>query len=145
MLQTIRLELQTLDVGRKALRSFGLLVGAVLLGLGGLMLWRRGFAPDAGVLAASVVGGLLMLLGLTFPRVLRPLYRVWMALAFVLGFVMTRVLLALVFYLAVTPIGVVMRVLGKDSMHRRPDPSAPTYWRPRAPHEGDRERLKKYY
>ena len=53
MLQTIRLELQTLDVGRKALRSFGLLVGAVLLGLGGLMLWRRGFAPDAGVLAAS--------------------------------------------------------------------------------------------
>lgn len=143
MRDTLRQEFRTLDVGPKALRSFGLLVGTVLLGLAAWVGWRSG----AGALAygLGVGGGGLIGLGLAAPGVLRPLYRVWMALALVLGYVMTRVLLTLVFFLAVTPIGLVMRLLGKDPMHRRPDPKRPTYWRPHPPRSDNPERLRKYY
>ena len=97
---------------------------------------------------ADVLGGLgaaLTVLGLTTPVVLKPVYRVWMALAVVLGFVMTRVILTVVYYLVMTPIGLVMRLLGKDPLDRRPDPGAASYWIEKTYPDDSKERLEKYY
>ena len=107
-------------------REFGLVVGGVLLALGGWWLYRGKTGPVPS--GCVVVGALLMLLGMTFPRVLYWPYRGWMALAGVLGWVMTRVVLGLVYFLMVTPIGAVKRLLGWDPLGRRAAPSD-TYWR----------------
>ena len=78
--------------------------------------------PSMAVLALALAGSAVALRhGLEVPGAGR------LALAFVLGFVMTRVLLTLVFYLVVVPIGLLMRLAGKDPLHRRRDPEAPTY------------------
>ena len=98
-------------------RSFGLTVGGILAAFGCWWLYRRKFGPLA---PAFVVGGaLLVLLGATAPRLLAVPYRLWMALAEGLSFVMTRVILLVVFALVITPIGVVRRLTGADPLRRR--------------------------
>ena len=79
------------------------------------------------------------------PVILKPVYRVWMTLAVVMGFIMTRVILSVVYYLVMTPIGLAMRLFGKDPMHRRIDPEASSYWIEKSYDDESPERLEKYY
>ena len=143
LLQTVRDEVRALDPSPRALRSFGLVVGGVLLALGALLWWRRGGGPWPWGLTGA--GALLVALGGVLPVVLRPVRTAWMAVAFTLGFVMTRVLLTLAFVLAVTPTALVLRLLGKDLLHRHPDPDAASYWLPRDDGRPDRESLERYF
>ena len=143
LLETVRDEVRALDPSVRALRRFGLVVGGVLLAIGGVLLWRRGGGPLAWGLGGA--GALLVVLGVAVPVALRPVRTVWMAVAFALGFVMTRVLLTVVFALTVVPIGLALRVLGKDPLHRRPDPEAATYWVARDDGRPDRESLERYF
>ena len=76
---------------------------------------------------------------------LKKLYRGWMRFAVILGTIMTRVLLTLVFVLVVTPIGLILRLVGKDPMHRKPDPSKETYWIRREAEANDPARMEKFY
>ena len=109
------------------LRKFGLTVGLVLGALGGFLFWKHSSAAPyfAGV-AAALIG-----FGLVAPRLLKPVYIAWMSLAVVLGFIMTRVILTVLFSLVFVPAGVVMRILRKDPLKQRYDPQAQTYWVPR--------------
>jgi hypothetical protein len=110
-------------VGAKQLRSFGFLVGGMfaLLGLYPLLF-------DKGVrLGLIIPAGALLLLGLLLPQSLRPIYRGWMKLGHILGWINTRIVLSVVFYGLVFPMGFVMRLAGKDPMRRRYDPAADTY------------------
>ena len=106
-------------------RRFGLVVGAVFAALGGWWLIRGKFQPAAPYVLG--LGALLVLLGLVFPRALVIPNRLWMGLAEALSFVMTRVILGLVFCLLVTPIGLLRRMLGGDPLRRRAGP-AQSYW-----------------
>ena len=145
MLDVLRHEIRAIDTSRKALRSFGISVGIVCLLISLLVAWRGnwviGWLPS--VLAG--IGGALVFGALLVPIVLKPLHIAWMTLALVLGYVMTRVLLTAVFYLVVTPTGLVMRVLGKDPLQRRIDHDASTYWIPKSYEDPSPDRLEKYY
>ena len=100
----------------KELRSFGLLVGGIfaLIGVWPLVVHHREFR-----LWAVCVASPLILLALLAPRFLAPVQRVWMRIGHVLGWINTQIILGLSFYLIFLPIGIVMRLLGKDSMNRR--------------------------
>ena len=113
----------------RALRSFGLVMAgaiAVLFGLGLPWLSDRPY-PAWPWLAA---GGLAAL-ALLFPAGLGPFYRGWMVLGHALGWVNTRLLLALVFFVVITPAGLLMRLFGRDPMRRRFEPGLASY---RVPH-----------
>lgn len=129
----------------KVLRNFGLVVGGALLLLAAFLFWRADWQAGTLVMALGVGGLTLVITGLLVPGALRPLYPVWMTLALVLGTIMTAVLLTAVFYLIVTPIGLLMRLAGKDPMNRRPDPKQATYWIKRAPESNHPSRLEKFY
>lgn len=117
-------EWRSLDLSLPTLRRFGWTVGAVFLALAALVLWKHGGTPTAATQTLGIVGAALVALGTAWPQGLRQVYRVWMLLAVALGFVMTRVILTVVFALVVTPLGVVRRALGHDPMRRRrPDRS----------------------
>lgn len=120
----IREELRQLDQSPRALRSFGRLVGGVLLVFAVLGWWRaRSWWPW---LAGP--GLTLFLLGVLAPSSLRWPHRAWMALALVMGTVMGTVLLTLVFFLGVTPLGWLARVSGRDFLRRQRTEREPTYW-----------------
>ncbi len=71
------------------------------------------------------------ILGFAAPDSLRLAYIGWMRLAFILGWINTRIILAFVFYLILTPIGVAMRIFGKDLMERRLEKDKVSYWLPK--------------
>lgn len=107
----------TLDA--KGLRKFGLVVGATLIGLFGVVL--PFFKHRAWPTWPWVPGGLLCLMAVVAPTSLRGFYRVWTRLGMVLGWINTRIILTLVFALIITPLGLLLRLLGKDPMGRRVD------------------------
>ena len=63
------------------------------------------------------------------PPLAWPVYAAWNAIGGVIGFVVGNLLLVLVFYLVITPIGLLLRLAGKDPLERRVDRSASTYWK----------------
>ena len=99
-------------------RSFGVSVGAVLVVLAAILWWRHR------VLRAEVlggIGGVLLVLGLTAPPLLKYPSRYWWKFSLAFGRVMARVWLTLLFALVLTPVGLVWRVLGRDPLARRRD------------------------
>ncbi len=109
---------------QKALRNFGLLMAGVLLVVGGWLWWKS----SANWLWLLGGAALLGIAGLAVPMILKPLYRVWMILAVILGWVMTRVILTLVYYFVVTPIGYLGRALGEQFLHLKRSGESGTYW-----------------
>jgi hypothetical protein len=113
------------ELDAKGLRDFGLLTGGIVAVLFGLLLpwlldrpWPVWPWITAGVLAAW---------GLAAPLSMRPLYRGWMRLGLLVGTVMTPLILALLFFLVVTPVGLARRWLAGDPMPKHRDGSAETY------------------
>lgn len=103
------------------------MVGGVFTLLGAWWLYRGKFWNPAYVL--TIVGSTLILFGLVLPRVLIGPRKAWMKLAEVLAFVSSRIILALIYFLVLTPIGVVKRAMGWDPLHRRAA-SSESYWLP---------------
>src|SRR5258706_4108928 len=120
-------EIRKLKTGQRELRKFGLSVGAVLLLLGMWFSYRHR-AQAVWFLGA---GSVLLVLGLSVPRGLKQVFIGWMTLAFLLGFIVSNVLLTLFFYLMVTPTALAARCLGKDFLQRRWDNQANSYWQER--------------
>ncbi len=144
-MREILTEWRALSATRPALRSFGRTVGAVLVLAAVVAAWKRGWDVRGLPTVLGAVGLALVVLGLAAPRVLAPLYRVWMLLAVVMGFVMTRVLLTAVFFLLVTPIGLVRRALGHDPMQRRWPAPPGTLWRPHTPPDDPRAAMERMF
>ena len=80
-----------------------------------------------------VVGPVLFILGMIWPPSLRFLYIGLSLIALPIGLVIGNVLMAIVYYLLVTPIGLVFKLIGRDPMNRKLDPEASTYWIRRPP------------
>ena len=122
-------EYQKLDRSPRALRRFGILVGAALLLLGGFPLL------DGKARGLILLIGTLLLLAAAFaPSILRYLYRPWMTMAFALSWLFTRVILTLVYFLIVTPVGLLQRLCGKRALEFRFKSDESTYWQPRTEH-----------
>ncbi len=110
---------------KNGLRQFGLTTGSIVAGLFGVLLpWLLGLAFPVW---PWIIAGILILWALAAPSSMRPAYYGWMRFGLVIGAVMTRLILGIVFYLVVLPIGFVMRLSGKDPMMRRFDAQATTY------------------
>lgn len=109
-------------------RRFGLAVGAALVALAALVAWR-GSALKAGPLAA--IGLALMMAGLVLPTRLGPVYRFWMALAERMSRVTTPVFVGVVYFLVLTPTGVLLRLFGHNPLVQ--PRSARTFWVAREP------------
>jgi hypothetical protein len=108
----------------KHLRSFGLIVGGIFALLG---VWPMVWHGQPVRLWSLLLGGLLMALGLVWPQSLTQVYRLWMRLGEVLGWLNTRLILGALFYLMFTPMGLYMRLRGKDPMRRTLAPEAESY------------------
>jgi len=108
---------------RRTLRNFGLLVGGIFLVVGLVPLLRG----EGGRVWACTLAGLLILPALVVPGVLRYPYAGWMWLGAVLAWINTRIILSVVFFVLLSPIGALMRLFGRDPMRRKLERSLPTY------------------
>ena len=120
-------EYQKLDRSPGALRRFGFMVGSVVLLLGCFLLWRQ---RAAGWPLISI-GTVLILAAGMVPSILKLVYGPWMIGALALGWVVTRILLTLVFFLVVTPVGLLQRLFGTRVIEVAFRTDAASYWEKR--------------
>ena len=123
----IKDEIKNIKQSPKDLRKFGLTVGTVLLLIAFFLMWKH--KPSQ--FYFLYIGAFLVLAGFLFPSILRPLNKVWMTLAVLLGWIMTRVILSLLFYLVITPISLIARISGKHFLDLKIDKSRASYWEKR--------------
>ena len=120
-------EFRNIKETKKDLRKFGLTVGGVLILIAVLLFYfNKSSAPYFGV-----IGAILFITGIIIPQVLKPLNKIWMGLAIVLGFFMSRLILAILFYLILTPIAFIAKLVGKKFMFLKYDKSVKSYWEKR--------------
>ena len=106
-------------------RSFGLLFTLVLALVAATPWWRGGSVR----LWAIVVAGVMGLVAVAAPRALAPLNRLWLRLGLAMHRMVNPLVMGALFYLVVTPFGLVRQVMRKGLTPRlRKDPLAPTYW-----------------
>ena len=117
---------------RRELLWFGLILFAVL-GVVGLLVYWKFQAPSVASKIWAVGGGLTAAY-YAFRPVRRPLYFGWMYATFPIGWIISHTVLAFVFYLVLTPVGLIMRALGHDPMRSGFDREAESYWIKENPH-----------
>ena len=122
-------------------RSFGIVFTVVFVIVA---LWPL---TDGGPLRiwASVVAALILGIALVRPSLLAPFNRLWFQFGLLLSKIMNPIVMGLVFYLAVTPTALIMRLRGKDLLDRRLDPAARTYWIGRDPPGPKPETMKQQF
>jgi hypothetical protein len=126
----------------RAEREFGLIVGGVFTLLSCWWLYRGKFTHVAPV--TLPLGVLLVLLGLIVPRVLFYPNKAWMTMAEGMSFVSTRIILAIVFFGVLTPIGLIKRAMGWDPLQRRAERSN-SYWQPYSKRQQDPRHYEKMF
>ena len=121
------------EITNKQLRSFGFTVGGIFALIGCWPLVIRAEDPRWWAL---VMAGCLLVPAVVFPKSLVWVYKGWMAVGHVMGWINTRIILGMVFYVIVTPIGIIRRWLGKDPMGRQLRPDLDSYRIERKPRPG---------
>ena len=98
----------------------------LLLGtaVGGYQLFWKGAASGWYWIIAGVVLCLFRLITPLF----RGVYSLWLAFSVILGYFVSRIILTIIFFLVITPMGLIFRVIGKDPMERKLDRKAISYW-----------------
>ncbi|MCH7686445.1 MAG: hypothetical protein IH899_07160 [Planctomycetes bacterium] len=89
---------------------------------------------------AAIVG----IVGFCLPKFMRIVYVVWMAAVMPIGWVVSHLVLGFAFFLMITPIGLVMRLFGRDPLQRQFDKQATTYWIPRPPNQDSRRYFRQF-
>jgi hypothetical protein len=98
-------------------RKFALTVGTAFVVLAGISLWRNHPVP-AGILGALGIG--LIAAGAVIPARLGPVYRAWMGLALAISRVTTPIFMGVVFFAVLMPMGLLMRLFGRNPLTRKP-------------------------
>jgi hypothetical protein len=131
----------SLTSGIKEYRSFAWILGGIVALVFGLLLPLAFGAPPRWW---AIGGGLgFAAFGTVAPTALAPVYRAWMAIGHILGLVNTFLLLHFVFYIILSPMGVLMRIFRKDPLLEGHQLSLPTYRKASQPQA--RERMKEMF
>ena len=122
-------DINSIKSTRKNLREFAFLIGFIVILVGGYaLIWKGRYFGRYWI----SIGIVFAILGLFTPWVFRPLQKIWMAFSVIIGFFMSRIILAILFYAVFTPINLlVVKILRKDILDERIDRNAKSYWKER--------------
>jgi len=117
--------MEKLNLDKKSLRQFGITMGVAFLVITLIILARH----RHNIIPTTIASAIFLILAFTAPVLLKPTYILWMRLAFILGWINTRLILFIIFYLVFTPVGLGMRLFKVDLLDRKIDKNKESYWR----------------
>jgi len=117
------------DVVGSSNRNFGLVFAVVFAVIGLLPLVHRGELR----IWSLILAALFAIAAFAFPSVLAPLNRLWMKLGLLLHKIVSPIVLGILFFVVITPMGVAMRAFGRDPLRLRRDNQSKSYWIDRTP------------
>ncbi|MCX7876199.1 MAG: SxtJ family membrane protein [Melioribacteraceae bacterium] len=122
----VKNEIKNLDVSKKSLRKFGVTIGLIFLIVAIFFHWKNNFQYFQ--LIFYVIGFALVVSGIFFPDGLKNIYKIWMGFAFALGWFVSRLILIILFYFILTPIGIIAKLFGKEFLDLKFIDEKPTFW-----------------
>lgn len=137
-------EIKNIKKTTKDYRNFGLLVGFALIVIYFIILWRKCLPFDL-MHPATATGTALIIFAVLAPFLLKPFYIIWMIFATLLGWIMTRVILSILFYVVISPIGLISRLFGKRFLELKWDKTKGSYWNYRETKSVEKERYEKQF
>ena len=134
-------EIKNIKSSKKDLRKFGITVGSVLVVLAIVFY----FLDRSYFIYFGAAGLVLIIMGFISPVILKPLNKVWMGLAIILGWLSSRIILIVVFYLVLTPISLIAKISGKKFLDLKYKSEKDSYWIKREIIKPDRSSYEKQY
>ena len=134
-------EIKNIKSEKSDIRKFGITIGIILMIIAGFLFWKEKESYQIFL----TVGTILFVLGILVPAVLKPIYWILMIFATILGWLMTRVILSLLFYIIITPIGLIPRFFGKQFLELQWDKSKESYWNFRTNEHLKKENYEKQF
>ena len=142
MISDVLTDLRKLDQNPSVMRKFGLVLGLILLLITIGLCYKNPLDTylTPKIITFSVLTICSFLLAIVAPSLLKPLNTIIVFIAMIIGWFMTRIILGILFFLVFLPMGLVMRMMGRDSMRRKLDSSIDSYWitRPDTPFDPKR-------
>ena len=105
-------------------RNFGLVFFIVFLIVS---IWPLTYDEPVRIWCA-IISSVFLILGLMNSKLLTPLNKLWFKFGMILGAIVAPIVMVFIFFLVVTPIGLVMRIMGRDLLNKKYDKKKNTYW-----------------
>lgn len=134
-------EIKNIKTGKKDIRSFGVTFAIIFLTIAGFLYYQEKDSFHLFIYLAGSFSGL----GFILPIVLKPFYMVWMIFAAILGWFMTKMILSLLFSIIITPIGLFLKILGKDLLDLKEQKNKKSYWNIRNSEEEQNQNYEKQF
>ena len=117
-------EIKKIQSSKREVKNFGLTIGLILLLIAGFLFYKE----NALYLLVLYISAFFIGLGITLPRLLKPFYLIWMTFALALGWIMTRLILSLLFFVIIASIKLIAIFLGKDFLKLNRFKQSASYW-----------------
>lgn len=117
-------EIKNIKSNKKDLKKFGITIGGALLIISAFLYFYE--KPSAPYFMGG--GFVFQIIAQIFPILFLPLQKIWMTFAVIMGFVMTRIILSLLFYVIITPINYISKLFGKDFLDLKIEKQKKSYW-----------------
>ena len=117
-------EIKNIQIKKTDLRKFGITGGFILLIIAGLLFWKE----NESFHVSLTIGIILCSLSIALPIILKPIFWIWMICAILIQWIITRIILSLIYYLIITPVGLIGRLLGKQFIELKWNSNNSTYW-----------------
>ncbi len=121
-------EIAAIKQNRKNLREFGIIFCIVGIVLAAISFYKNGFLTSASLILFAAALAFLAS-GLFTPNILKPFHKVWMSLAVIMGYILSHVVLLIAFFLVITPMGLLLRLIRKDILDLKLNKSDATFWK----------------
>jgi hypothetical protein len=126
LIKDIKYELDEIDFSKKSLRKFGISIGLIFILIGIYFIWKTSISVF--LILLSSTGILLFLFGFINPKSLLKIYKYWMMFALILGWFVSRIILTILFYFVITPIGIAAKLLGKNFLNLSKNSKKTSFW-----------------
>ena len=141
MITEIISEIKKIKTEKKNIRDFALVFFAVLIIISIVLLFKHNY----NAYWIGIIGLIFLCMGFVCPKFLCPLYKLWMSLAIIIGFFMNKIILTIFFFIVLTPVGIVLRLLKKDILNQQIDTAAKSYWIKKKKQPFDPKRYEKLF
>jgi hypothetical protein len=117
-------DIKRIKSGKSELRKFGITVGCASAIFAALLWWRE----KSFYIYFLILSPTFILFGIILPLALKPIQKAWMGFSIILGWIVTRIVLFVLFFLVITPISLISRLFGKDFLKIKIDKKSSSYW-----------------
>tara|TARA_B100000287_G_scaffold434520_1_gene499193 strand:- start:960 stop:1373 length:414 start_codon:yes stop_codon:yes gene_type:complete len=117
-------EIRNIKSGKKELRNFGSTIGIVFLLIAGVLFYKNNNL----FISFAYIAGVFIVLGFLFPQLLKPIYFIWMIFAVVVGWIMTRLILSVLFFVIISIIRLIAGIFGKSFLELNISKDSKSYW-----------------